>query len=410
MADILHELPDFQDLATAFAFQSSHDLQRSLFLFRSMQYPFLIRMGAPWMTLAIKAPGVLRTLIKDMFFAHFFGGESLEEAEQVCKKLASYQVGSVLDYAIEGGQSDAALEHTVQETLAAIRFASSESGRFAVFKVSGIAPSALLEKQSAGQALSTEEQTEWRRIEARIERLCHETSQCGSSLLIDAEESWIQPAIDSLAEKSMRNFNQKKTVIYHTIQMYRHDRLHYLERLIRQSEEEGWKPGIKLVRGAYLEKERLRAVRLGYPSPLYPDKASTDHAYDQALEHCLNHRNQMALFAGTHNEASCLKLCQMMIHQKIPADDRQVIFSQLMGMGDHLTFNLARAGFPVAKYVPYGPLTESLPYLMRRAEENSSVRGQASRELRLTRQELRRRRQELRRQRQENRRDRTVST
>ena len=385
-------LPDFQNTEIAFRAKTTGELYRARLLFQSMGWPMFVKTGTFFLNTALTLRFPVRPIVRPTLFAHFCGGESVEEAGSLSKKLESYRIGSVLDYSIEGQEQEADFDSTTTELLKTIEFACGNLLPFAVFKVTGIARFGLLEKKSAKQPLSPDEASEWARIVDRVLRLCQKAAQKKVCLLIDAEESWIQDAIDELAESMMARFNQNEPVIYHTLQMYRHDRYAYLEGLHHTASSEGWQPGIKLVRGAYMEKERLRASRLKQVSPIHPDKKSTDQDYNKALSFCVRHHERIGLFAGTHNEASSLYLCELMDKYKIHKDDIGVVFSQLLGMSDHISFNLAHSGYLVAKYVPYGPVRDALPYLFRRAEENSSIQGQASREFDLLSSELERRR------------------
>jgi proline dehydrogenase len=271
------------------------------------------------------------------------------------------------------------------------RSAGRAATPFAVFKATGLGRFELLEKVSAQATLSDAEKAELARLTARFDGLCRAARARGLPILVDAEESWIQPAIDELAWKMMRELNREGACVYNTLQMYRHDRLAYLREATRAAKAEGFVFGAKLVRGAYMEKERARAAALGRPSPIQPDKAATDRDFDAALTFCLERLGAVALFAGTHNERSCRLLGQLVADRGLKRHDARVVFSQLLGMSDHLTFNLAHHGFNVAKYVPYGPVKAVLPYLFRRVEENSSIKGQVGRELQLIESELRRR-------------------
>lgn len=385
-------LPDFQNTEIAFKSKSTGELYRAKALFQSMGWPLFVKAGTSFLNAALTLRLPVRSVVRPTLFAHFCGGESVEEAGRLSKKLESYRIGSVLDYSIEGKERECDFEASTEELLKTIEFACGNILPFAVFKVTGIARFGLLEKKSAHEDLSDDEVSEWERVVERVLRLCQKADLKKVCLLIDAEESWIQGAIDELAESMMARFNQTEPRIYHTLQMYRHDRLQYLEHLNKKAGTEGWHPGIKLVRGAYMEKERLRAMQLKQISPIHPDKKSTDQDYNRALKYCIQNHERVSLFAGTHNEASSLYLCELMDKYKIHKDDIGVVFSQLLGMSDHISFNLAHFGYLVAKYVPYGPVRETLPYLFRRAEENTSIQGQASRELDLLSSELERRR------------------
>ena len=387
-------LPDFQDTFTAYASKNRSELLRAVFLLRILAYSSLVPAGNRALRIAFRLGMPVKNLLKGTLFPHFCGGETIEEAMGLSSRLAEYQVGSVLDYAVEGKESGAQFDKTVREIMAAIRVAAGSKKPFVVFKVTGVAPFGLLEKKSAGHGLDAGERRRWQQLEKRVFDLCREAESRSVSLLIDAEESWIQPAIDQLAEQAMMSFNRGQPRVYHTLQMYRRDRYEYLESLIFRSQQQGWQLAVKLVRGAYLEKERERANKMGYASPVFGNKDSTDRAFNQSVSLCLDQHDGVYVFVATHNESSCMEVCRVLIGKSTFPTRGRLIFSQLLGMGDHLSFNLAWAGFDVTKYIPYGPVEESLPYLFRRAEENASIQGHAIRELALIRQELHRRRKE----------------
>ncbi len=384
---------NFSDTEIAFRSRSSAELKQARLLFRSFNSSLLMRLGPRLLEKALVIPTPLNALVKGTLFKHFCGGESIEDCLQTAKQLDKFRVRSILDYSVEGQETEAQFERATAETLKTIGTASGVRFiAFAVFKVTGLAPFALLEAKSTGRALTKDEELAWRGVEERVERLAERAARAGVRLLIDAEETWIQPAIDQLAEDLMARYNREDVVVYNTLQMYRHDRLNYLKDLTSRASASGFKVGAKLVRGAYMEKERLRALDFGYPSPIHDTKEGTDQAFDQAVRFGVEHIDRVSLFVGTHNEESTRLLTELMADAMIPMDDRRVEFSQLFGMSDHLTYNLADAGFNVSKYLPYGPLRKVLPYLTRRAEENSSIKGQAARELMLIETELRRRR------------------
>ena len=330
-------------------------------------------------------------------FDHFCGGINIKDCAQTVGELGKSKVRSVLDYSVEGQGNEASYEAAVAETKRAIIQSKATSLMpFNVFKMTGVARFELLAKISANEALSGSEQQEWARVEERVKGLCAASAAAGRRLLIDAEETWLQAAIDRLVESMMLEFNQQQPIIYNTIQMYRADRLEYLHALHERARGRGFKVGVKLVRGAYMEKERLRASRLGLPSPIHINKAETDTAFDTAVEFCIKHIDDFGLFVGTHNEDSLRRLTMLMRAAGLKANDNRIELSQLLGMSDNLTYNLAFHGYMTSKYVPYGPVASVLPYLVRRAEENSAVAGQAGRELQLIDAELRRRASGLR--------------
>ena len=389
-------LPRFNDTAQAFQHLSDAELRRAVALFALIGKPWLVNIGSALANVALALRIPLGWAVRPTVYAHFCGGESIDDSEETVAKLAAHNVRTILDYSAEGQTDEADLDATCSEVLATIRAADGDACHaFAVFKVSGLSSNALLEKvgkaMAGGAALNRDDEAAWERVQRRVRTLCEATAAAGGRILIDAEESWIQDAIDALAEDMMSDYNREQVVVYTTAQMYRHDRLAYLEGMAERAEEGGYACGVKLVRGAYMEKERERAEKRGYPSPIQPDKASTDRDFDAAVAWVLERLGQVHLVAGSHNEASNLRLCALMAERGLEPGDGRVAFAQLLGMSDPITFNLAAHGYNVAKYVPYGPIREAVPYLIRRAQENTSVAGQTSRELELLRREQARR-------------------
>ena len=383
--------PDLGDTRIAFAHMSDGDLWRAQQLFRIIGNPAITRIGS-WATkaaLALHLP--VKWAIKATIFKQFVGGETIEESLGTSARLAKSGVGTILDHSVEGQEDEDTLDHTVEEILRTIAAAKRHKEiPFSVFKPTGISRFALLEKKSDG-ALTPEEEVEWARVEARMLRLCQAAYDAGEPILVDAEESWIQPAIDALTERMMEHFNQERAIVYNTVQHYRHDRLAYLRDAHARAERSGYYLGVKLVRGAYMEKERARAAEKNYPDPIQPDKAACDRDYDDALRFCAAHFDRISVCVGTHNENSTLLMARLMDEQGLARNDRRVWFAQLLGMSDNISYNMAAAGYNVAKYVPYGPVREVMPYLLRRANENTSARGQTGRELGLILAEMRRR-------------------
>lgn len=382
-----HPIVSFDDTAIAFRHKTNWELKKASLLFRSFDIPFLLTAGPALARVAVFLG--MKGLIRNTIFAQFCGGETIEDSAYAIDHLAQSGVGTILDYSVEGEETEAVFEYTCNEIIKTIQVASGDSRiPFSVFKTTGIIRFALLEKVSSGAQLTASENEEWKRSEARFTRICDSAASMGVRLFVDAEESWIQDAIDRLTESMMEKHNTQRAIIYNTIQLYRHDRLEYMKRQISNTLHF---LGFKLVRGAYMEKERERALQLGYPSPIQPDKKACDRDYDQALEICMDHIDRVSICAGTHNEESSKLLTSLMEKNQIAPSDERIYFSQLLGMSDHISFNLANAGYKVAKYVPYGPVTAVIPYLTRRARENSSVAGQVGRERRLIEAELRRR-------------------
>ena len=380
----------FDNTEIAFSARSTEALNRSYWLFRLIGSPSLVKIGAAVTPAALMLG--FRPVVKATIYKQFVGGETIGECEPVIAGLAQYQIGTILDYSVEGKESESDFNRCYQETLHTIVHAKNDPRiPFCVFKVTGLARIALLEKVSSGTALSAAERKEWDAARDRVNGICQAAASAGKPVFIDAEESWIQQAIDDLADENMARHNRDKTIVYNTYQLYRHDRLDFLRESISKGKAAGYRVGAKLVRGAYMEKERARAAEKGYPSPIQPDKAKCDADYDKALSLCIGDIETVSLCAGTHNEASSLFLVNLMKERGLANDDRRCWFSQLYGMSDHISFNLAREGYNVAKYVPYGPVKEVLPYLIRRAQENTSVKGQTGRELSLIMKEKRRR-------------------
>ena len=389
-------LPRFNDTAQAFQHLSNSELRRAVALFSLIGKPWLVNVGSALASLALALRIPLGWAVRPTVYAHFCGGESIEDSEETVAKLAAHNVRTILDFSAEGQTVEADLDATCSEVLATIQAAEGDARHaFAVFKVSGLSSNALLEKvgkaMADGAALSRDDEAAWERVQRRVRTLCEATAAAGGRILIDAEESWIQDAIDALAEDMMSDYNREQVVVFTTAQMYRHDRLEYLRRMAERADEGGYMCGVKLVRGAYMEKERERAEKRGYPSPIQPDKASTDRDFDAAVAWVLERLEQVHLVAGSHNEESNLRLCELMAERGLEHGDGRVAFAQLLGMSDPITFNLAANGYNVAKYVPYGPIRDAIPYLIRRAQENTSVAGQTSRELELLRREQARR-------------------
>lgn len=386
------DLPDLNDTRTAFAHKSNGELRQAWWLFRVIGAPGLTAVGS-WLTkvaLGLHLP--VKGLVKATIFKQFCGGETIAESLVTAHKLAERGVGTILDYSVEGKSGKAGRDTTAEEILRTIEAAQGNADiPFSVFKPSGVLPSGVLAKVSAGQRLTEEEQLAWDRGQKRVERICQAAYDADVPVLVDAEESWTQRAVDELVHRMMARFNRQRTIVYTTAQLYRHDRLAYLYEELRMAEEGGYYLGMKLVRGAYMEMERERAQQYGYPDPIGADKAAVDHDFDEAVKFCIAHADRIATLIGTHNEESTLLGARMMHEAGLEPGDQRVYFGQLLGMSDHISFNMAKAGYNVVKYVPYGPVRKVLPYLIRRAEENTSAQGQSGRELALITAERKRR-------------------
>ena len=383
---------NFQDTKTAFADKSNEELKKKYRLFQLMNSGALVDLGTAVTEFALKIGLPVKGLIKDTFFTQFCGGETIEECENTIQKLGDSHIGTILDYSVEGKDDEAVFEHTKNEIYRTITRAKQDDNiPFAVFKTTGVAPFDVLEKVSGKKELLKSEMIEWEKAKNRVEEICSYAHSIDQPVFIDAEESWIQDAIDELATEMMKKFNQKKPIIYNTIQLYRHDRLEFLKKSHQKAKKDNYILAVKLVRGAYMEKERERAEEMNYPSPIQPDKAATDRDFDAAVEYCLENINEIALVVGTHNEKSVQILARKMAEKNLPHNHPHIFFSQLYGMSDNLSYILAGNEYNVSKYVPYGPVKDTVPYLIRRAKENTSVMGQMSRELDLINKELKRR-------------------
>ncbi|CAZ98670.1 proline dehydrogenase family protein [Zobellia galactanivorans] len=382
----------FEDTATAFALKTDSELERAYFLFRMIANEPLVRIGTAMTNFAIKAHLPVEGLIRATVFDHFCGGVSEKDCMPVVDKMYTKNVCSVLDYSVEGKDTEDPFDDAMDMILKVLDFVKEKDAiPFAVFKPTGYGRFALFQKLSEGKSLSDKEQEEWERVVNRFDKTCKKAHDLDVSLLIDAEESWMQDAADQLVEEMMRKYNKEKAIVFNTLQMYRWDRLDYLKQLEKRAEQEGFKIGVKVVRGAYMEKENERAEEKGYRSPICSSKKETDENFDNAVAYIVNHLDSISIFAGTHNEESSYKLMALMAEKGIAPNDNRVWFGQLYGMSDHISFNLAHEDYNVAKYLPFGPVRDVMPYLIRRAEENTSVAGQTTRELSLLKKERQRR-------------------
>lgn len=383
---------DFSNTQFAFAYKSDAQLKRTYRLFKMLSSRLLARIGPPLVTFALRLRLPVEGMIRRTIFDIFCGGTSLEGTSDRSAELYRNKVWTILDYSVEGKNTEASFDATRDEIIRTLQHgATDEAVAFSAMKVTGIADFDLLAKLDAGRPLDPVERTAADRAKARMDAICKVAHELGQPVFVDAEETWIQKTIDAWTEEMMARYNQGQPIVYHTVQMYRHDRLGYLRELMGRAREMGYILGIKVVRGAYIEKENDRAEVLGYPSPMQPNKAATDRDYNAALSECIAHIDRVALCAGTHNEQSSALLAVLIDEKGIPRDHPHVLFAQLLGMSDHISFNLAHHGYRTAKYLPYGPVKAVLPYLFRRAAENSSIAGQSLRELELLRKEVTRR-------------------
>ena len=382
----------FNDTETAFSLKSDSDLNRAIFLYEMIDRPLMVKAGTAMTNLALKISLPVEGLIKKTIFNQFCGGESEEDCMPTIKKMYSRNLHSILDYSVEGKVKEEEFDRAIERKINIVRFiADKEELPFAVFKPTGIGRFEIWQKVSANASLTLEEEEEWQRVKNRVNRICDEAYKQNIRLLADAEESWMQDAADVLMEEMMFKYNRDRAIIYNTLQCYRWDRMQYLKDLHSRAKEQGFIVGAKIVRGAYLEKENGRAAKMGYLSPLCENKEATDVNYNGVLTYCLAHIDNISVYIGTHNEMSNYLALQIMEDKGIDEDDDRVWFSQLYGMSEHISYNLAMAGYNVAKLVPFGPVKEVVPYLIRRAEENTSVKGQTGRELSLLYEERKRR-------------------
>jgi proline dehydrogenase len=383
----------FENTEIAFRYKTDADLSRARLLFKTIASPGLVKAGKSITNFALKMHLPIAWAIKPTLYKHFVGGESLQECEKTVQLLSKYKVKSILDYSVEGGKDQETMQRTLEETLRSVINAGKHADiPFSVFKPTAFASQDVLTKASENKNLDIETAEDIRFFKASVEKLCQAAFENDIPIMIDAEDSWYQPFIDGVVTGMMEKYNKKKAIVYNTLQMYRTDRLDFLKQALAKAEEGNYYLGIKFVRGAYMEKERKRAAERGYPSPIQPDKAATDRNYDAGIAFSMSHLDRISIFNGSHNEKSNRLLTAQMEKLGLPKNDNRIWFSQLYGMSDHISFNLASDGYNVTKYIPYGPVRNILPYLIRRAEENTSIAGQTSRELDLLEKEKNRRR------------------
>ncbi|MFA4868254.1 MAG: proline dehydrogenase family protein [Pedobacter sp.] len=383
---------NFDNTEIAFRNKSNGDLNAAYWLFKVISSNFLTKVGPPVTNLFLNIGLPIKGVIKATIFKHFCGGETIAECEHTIEQLALGNVGTILDYSVEGEDEEAVFDFTCAEIIRTIeRAAGDKRIPITVFKVTGIGRFGLLEKLDAKKALTIEELAEFEKVKQRCEKICRTAYEKNVPIMVDAEETWIQDTIDELAIDMMRLFNKERIIVYNTYQMYRHDKLADMKADHLIAKASGFILGVKMVRGAYMEKERKRAEEMGYPSPIQPDKKSSDRDYDASLNYCMEHISDIAFVCGTHNEESCRVLAQLLDEYHVPHNHPHAYFAQLLGMSDNLSFNLSDAGYNVTKYVPYGPVKAVMPYLFRRAQENTSIAGQTSRELGLIIKEKQRR-------------------
>ena len=382
----------FENTEIAFSDRSNKELNRSYWLFKLVGNPTLVKLGQMGLSVGLALRLPIKGIIRATFFEHFCGGESTAECEETIERLHQKGMATLLDYSAEGKESEADFDKSAKEVLKTVSLAEKDARiPFCVFKPSALIRSGLLAKLNANGKLNQTETEEWERGKARVKSICQAGFDNSVGIFIDAEESWIQTTIDGLAEEMMNEFNRNGAIVYNTIQLYRNDRLEFLKSSFETAKKGGYKLGLKLVRGAYMEKERIRSKEQGYPSPIHDSKADTDRDYNLALKFCIDSYPNIQIIAGTHNEKSSKYLAELMSEKALEVSDSNIYFSQLYGMSDNIGFNLAANNYNVVKYVPYGPILEVMPYLIRRAEENTSIAGQTGRELSLIMQEKARR-------------------
>ena len=384
--------PIFNNTETAFKLKTDSELERAYFLFKMIANEPLVRIGTAATKLALNLHLPVEGLIRSTVFDHFCGGVNEEDCMPVVDNLYDTQVYSVLDYSVEGKEEENQFDATLQKVVALTQFARNKPAMpFSVFKPTGFGRFKIWESVSASKDLSPGETKEWERIKERYHTICNLAKTCDISLLIDAEESWMQDAADELCEQMMERYNTEKPIVFNTLQCYRWDRLDYLKKAHQRAKEKGYKLGFKVVRGAYMEKEHERAHEKGYPTPICASKQATDDNFNEVMQYVFDNLDDISLFLGTHNEASSYLAMEIIDAKGLLKSDARVWFGQLYGMSDHISYNMAAAGFNVAKYIPFGPVKDVMPYLIRRAEENTSVAGQTSRELSLLKKEKERR-------------------
>ncbi|HEY4650656.1 MAG TPA: proline dehydrogenase family protein [Pontibacter sp.] len=380
------------DLQVAFSTRSNGELKLAYQLYKVMGNPALVKLGGAATNLALKLHLPVKGLIKKTVYQLFCGGETADEAQKVIQKLAAAHVHTVLDYAAEAQENEAGFDKVCDEILRNIRLAkTTKAFSYISIKLTGIGHKDLFLKLHSKKPLTPEEQGTYARTEARLDAVCSAAAEAGITLYIDAEESWMQDPMDELAEKMMRRYNKDRAVVFNTLQMYRTDRVAYLKACLDRFKAETIVAGIKIVRGAYLEKEQERVLKYGYACPVFTQKEDTDKSFNQAIDISLENIHRLELCAATHNEYSTTYLTQRVQQGDLQEYQHRIHFSQLYGMSDNLTFNLAAAGYNASKYLPYGDVATAVPYLIRRAEENTSIAGQMGRELQLLEQEIRRR-------------------
>ena len=384
----------FDDTQIAFSYKSDRELRKANFIFTIVNNPLISSLAIELVRLGLALRLPIKGIIRSTVFEHFCGGETIEESEKTIDTLGKYKVGTILDYSVEGAKTEEGFEDTCNQILSTFEEAKkSPHVPFCVFKTTGMANGDLLARINANAILTPDEATAFEKVKARVDRICKKAFDFHIPVLIDAEETWIQNPIDEMARSMMRKYNKARAIVFTTYQMYRIDSLANLKLAHEDAVRSNYFLGVKIVRGAYMEKERERASKFHYPDPIQPDKSATDKAFNEALEFCVANHDRIALVCGSHNEFSNQYLSALLKQNGLTHGDVKIWFSQLLGMSDNISFNLANKGYNVAKYVPFGPVTSVMPYLFRRASENTSVAGQSSRELLMIRKEIKRRKE-----------------
>lgn len=383
---------NFENTQIAFAYKNDAELKNAYMLYKMIGNNFLVKTGGALAKTAVNVRFPIGWAVKPTIYKLFVGGETMESCNSIIENFAKHNVKIVLDYSVEGGKTDAQIQHALDETLRTIDNAANNSNiPYAVFKPTAFGLPEILEKAGEGKSLNEIEQKEAEKFEIRVKQLCQRAYEKNVPIMIDAEDYAYQNYVDDVVYKMMLLYNKEKAIVFNTLQMYRKDRLEFLHQLYEQAQKDNIYVGIKFVRGAYMERERARAARLGYEDPIHPNKQATDDAYNAALKFSIEHIDRISIFNATHNEYSCQYMAKLMQENNIVKTDKRCYFSQLYGMSDNITFNLAQEGYNVAKYTPYGPIKHVLPYLIRRTEENTSVAGQTPRQLELLKKEIDRR-------------------
>lgn len=386
---------DFNNTEIAFSAKSNAELQNAYLLFNTLKYPSIVKMASVASNVAIKINFPLSWAVKPTLYKQFVGGETLQDCQKIIDHLRKFNVRSTLDFSAEGEQTPEGIKATFEETIRSIDFAKgNENLAYAVFKPSTIITDELLAKASEKrEELTIEEIKEFREFKERFMAFCQRAYDNDVRLIVDAEDYCFQDALDELTDEAMRKYNKKRAIVFATLQMYRHDRMPYLRRILEDAKEKGYIAGVKFVRGAYMEAERARAAEMGYPDPICKDKPTTDANFNEAVRFTIDNLEHFEMFMGTHNEESNYLLAKLIDEKGLARNDSRIFFAQLLGMSDNISFNLAHEGYNVTKYVPYAKVKDVLPYLIRRAEENTSVAGQTGRELRMLEMEIKRRKQ-----------------